>query len=386
MASPIKILSVFGTRPEAIKMAPLVRLLSETPGIESKLCVTAQHRRMLDHALDVFDLQPDWDLDLMRTGQDLYDLTARVIEGMKRRLQEAPPDIVLVHGDTTTTFAVSLAAFYAKIPVGHVEAGLRTYDRYSPYPEEMNRRMTDVLSELHFAPTLRAKANLWPKESPKGVSVTRNTAIDAFFDLERIRSGAIQPENPLQDEDPSRRIVLVTAHRRESFGKGFARLCEGLKKLCEKFPETLFVYPVHLNPNVREPVERHLSRLPNMRLVEPLPYAPFVELMSRSTLILTDSGGVQEEAPSLGKPVLVLRETTERPEAIEAGTAILVGVDPERIVDEASRILLSEETKSTDRLINPYGDGLASQRIVNALLEWKELPEPSTFHRFKRVG
>jgi len=376
MASPIRILSVFGTRPEAIKMAPLVRLLSNTPGVESKLCVTAQHREMLDHALQVFELKPDWDLDLMRSGQDLSDLTARVVQGMKRILQEASPDVVLVHGDTTTTFSVSLASFYDKIPVGHVEAGLRTYDKYAPYPEEMNRRMTDALSELHFAPTNRARANLLAESIPeKSVCVTGNTAIDALlWTSKRIERGALQTDSPLSADDSERRIVLITAHRRESFGEGFERLCAAFKELCERFPETLFVYPVHLNPNVREPVERHLSGLPNMKLLEPLSYAPFVELMTRSTLILTDSGGIQEEAPSLGKPVLVLRETTERPEAIEAGTAILVGVDTDRIVEEASRILLSENTARKTAPENPYGDGQASQRIVNALLEWSGRP------------
>lgn len=369
----LRVLSVFGTRPEAIKMAPLVRLLSETPGFETKLCVTAQHREMLDHALEVFGLAPDWDLDLMRSGQDLYDLTARVVQGMKDILLEAAPEIVLVHGDTTTTFAVSLAAYYAKVPIGHVEAGLRTYNKYAPYPEEMNRRMTDAMADLHFAPTPGAKAHLVAESiSAPAIHVTGNTAIDALlWTSERIRSGAIRSRLPLEKEELNRRIVLITAHRRESFGKGFEQICQALENLCQRFPETLFVYPVHLNPNVRDPVERRLSVLPNMRLLEPTPYAPFVELMDRATLILTDSGGIQEEAPSLGKPVLVLRETTERPEAIETGTAKLVGTDPKRIVEETSRILLSEPTQGANPCRNPYGDGLASQRIANALLEWK---------------
>jgi UDP-N-acetylglucosamine 2-epimerase (non-hydrolysing) len=373
MISPIRILSVFGTRPEAIKMAPLVRLLAATPGIDSKLCVTAQHREMLDHALDIFELAPNWDLDLMRAGQDLYDLTARVVQSMRDILREASPDVVLVHGDTTTTFAVALASYYAKIPVGHVEAGLRTFDKYAPFPEEMNRRMTDAIAELLFAPTPRAKENLLSESvSQDSVFVTGNTAIDALlWTSDRIASGALRPDSPLADEDPGRQVVLITAHRRESFGEGFERLCSALKKLCERFPETLFVYPVHPNPNVREPVERHLSSLPNMKLIEPLAYAPFVELMNRSALILTDSGGVQEEAPSLSKPVLVLREATERPEAIETGTALLVGVDPVRIEEEAARILLSANSARAKPAGNPYGDGLASQRIANAILEWR---------------
>ena len=371
MNQRVRVLSVFGTRPEAIKMAPVVHLLDRTDEIDSMVCVTAQHREMLDQVLDVFRLQPDRDLDLMRTGQDLFDLTARVVSGMKDILSSLKPDFLLVHGDTTTTFSSSLSAHYAKVPVGHVEAGLRTRDRYSPFPEEMNRRLTGSLAELHFAPTLGAMENLLAEGvSEDSVSVTGNTAVDALLWMtEELKNRSEPACPPLEGEFSGRRLVLITAHRRESFGEGFDRVCLALKDLCLKFPETLFVYPVHLNPNVQGPVNHHLSGIENMRLIEPLPYAPFVDLMRRSHLILTDSGGIQEEAPSLGVPVLVLRDQTERPEASAAGTALLVGTDREKIVLEASRLLDDSEAFSAmSGRLNPYGDGHASERIVNAIL------------------
>lgn len=372
MDRPIRVLSTFGTRPEAIKMAPIVRLLETTPGVESHVCVTAQHREMLDQVLEAFAILPDRDFDLMRTGQDLFDLTARVITHMREILRELQPDLVLVHGDTTTTFAASLAAFYSQISIGHVEAGLRTRDKYAPYPEEMNRQLTSRLADFHFAPTTASKANLLADAIPeKSIFVVGNSAIDALLwmrDHIRNKQGFLDPV--LSGISPDRKLVLITAHRRESFGGGFESICSGLRQLARRAPEVLFVYPVHLNPNVQDPVRRHLSDIPNFSLIEPLPYPSFVALMERATLIITDSGGIQEEAPSLGKPVLVLREVTERPEAVEAGTVLLVGTSEEVIVREAGRLLEDEAAyASMSRKLNPYGDGKAAVRIVDAILE-----------------
>ncbi len=372
MPPPIRILSVFGTRPEAIKMAPVIRQLRATPGIDSKVCVTAQHREMLDQVLEAFEIQPDVDLDLMRGGQGLYDLTARVIMGMEPVLKDLHPDLVLVHGDTTTTFAVSLSTYYAQIHLGHVEAGLRTWNKYAPFPEEMNRALTTQLADFHFAPTPTSKANLLAEAVPKSsIHVVGNTAIDALLWMrDRVQGNQDLIQDilgPLPGEQP---LVLITAHRRESFGQGFESICLAFKDLCERFPGTRFVYPVHLNPNVQDPVRKYLTGIQNMSLIEPQPYPPFVALMLRSTLILTDSGGIQEEAPSLGKPVLVLREVTERPEAVGAGTVLLVGTNRELLVEQASRLLTDQEAyESMSRKINPYGDGLAAPRIVDAILK-----------------
>lgn len=372
MSPPIRVLSVFGTRPEAIKMAPVVRQLQTTPGIDPMVCVTAQHREMLDQVLEAYEIRPDVDLDLMRGGQGLYDLTARVITGMEGVLRDLHPDLVLVHGDTTTTFAVSLATYYGQIRLGHVEAGLRTWNKYAPFPEEMNRALTTRLADFHFAPTSTSRSNLLREAVPeKSIHVTGNTAIDALLwmrdHVQREQNLIEDLIGPLPDGQP---LVLITAHRRESFGQGFESICLAFKDLCERFPGIRFVYPVHLNPHVQDPVRRHLTGIPNMRLIEPQPYPPFVALMQRSTLILTDSGGIQEEAPSLGKPVLVLREVTERPEAVEAGTVLLVGTNRELLVQEASRLLTDKEAyESMSRKINPYGDGLAAPRIVDAILK-----------------
>lgn len=368
----LKVLSVFGTRPEAIKMAPVVKALSRMPGFESKVCVTAQHRQMLDQVLTLFDIVPDFDLDLMQPGQDLTEITANVLGGMKRVLKEWRPDLILVHGDTTTTFAASLAAYYEKIPVGHVEAGLRTGNIYSPWPEEMNRRLTGAISALHFAPTERARQNLLAEGvADQHIHVTGNTVIDALLEVvdrvshdESLKAG-FAAQFPFLDD--SKKLILVTGHRRENFGDGFENICGALKTLGQR-SDVQIVYPVHLNPNVQEPVQRILSDCPQVQLIAPLDYLPFVYLMSRSYLIITDSGGVQEEAPSLGKPVLVMRDTTERPEALEAGTVRLVGTDGERIVREATELLddpLAYEKMS--RAISPYGDGCSSERITSCL-------------------
>ncbi len=368
-----KILSVFGTRPEAIKMAPVVKSLAQTPGIESKVCVTGQHRQMLDQVLSLFNIEPDFDLNLMKPGQDLTDITSNVILGLRDVLREWRPDYVLVHGDTSTTFAASLAAYYEKIDVGHVEAGLRTGDIYSPWPEEMNRRLTGGIAALHFAPTERSEQNLHNEGVPaEKILVTGNTVIDALLDV----VNRIKEDSDLEQSlagnfpflDPARKLVLVTGHRRENFGEGFEQICQALKKLQDR-DDVQVVYPVHLNPNVQEPVRRILSDCPGVHLIEPLDYLPFVYLMSRSHLIITDSGGVQEEAPSLGKPVLVMRDTTERPEAVTAGTVKLVGTDTDRIVTEANHLLDNPEAyQIMARAHNPYGDGLAAKRIAERLL------------------
>lgn len=369
----MKVLTVFGTRPEAIKMAPLVLALQEDSRFNSLLCVTGQHREMLDQVLDLFALVPDFDLNLMKPGQDLTDVMTGVLQGMRQVLLESMPDIVLVHGDTATTFAATLAAYYQQTPVAHVEAGLRTGNLYSPWPEEANRKLTGALASLHFAPTQQSAANLLAEGvAADMVHITGNTVIDALLKVvARIDQGgsvaaALLAQFPFLDS--SRRLILVTGHRRESFGGGFERICEALRRTASAFPDVDLVYPVHLNPNVREPVNRLLHDLTNVHLIEPLDYLPFVYLMSRSFLILTDSGGLQEEAPSLGKPVLVMRDTTERPEAVEAGTVELVGTDVERICERLSVLLTDGAAyERMSRAHNPYGDGKACGRIVDIL-------------------
>lgn len=361
---------VFGTRPEAIKMAPLVHALKTHPRLQPVLVVTGQHRQMLDSVLEVFDLRPDVDLAVMETGQSLPDLTARVVQGMGPVLAAHRPDLVLVHGDTTTTLSTALAAFYARIPVGHVEAGLRTGSMLAPWPEEMNRRLTAPLSAVHFAPTASARDNLL-REGIAGddVHVTGNTVIDALLQVDaRLRTSAALRESQRSRFpflDPKRRMLLVTGHRRENFGDGFERICAALVALARR-DDLQIVYPVHLNPNVREPVHRLLGKLGNVHLVEPQDYVPFVHLMQQSHVILTDSGGVQEEAPSLGKLVLVMRDTTERPEALAAGTAELVGTEPARIVAAVERLLDHPEACLASAS-NPYGDGKASARIASII-------------------
>lgn len=369
----MKVLTVFGTRPEAIKMAPLVHALAQDSEIEARLCVTAQHREMLDQVLQLFSIVPDYDLNIMRPEQGLTEITSRILEGMKAVLADFQPDVVLVHGDTTTTFAASLAAFYHRIPVGHVEAGLRTGDLYSPWPEEANRTLTGHLASYHFTPTEAARQNLVRENLPAGrMFVTGNTVIDALFWVrdrvlndEALRNG-LATRYPFLDA--SKKMILVTGHRRESFGGGFERICSALAEIARLHPDAQIVYPVHLNPNVSEPVNRILRGIDNIFLIEPQEYLPFVWLMVHAWLILTDSGGIQEEAPSLGKPVLVMRETTERPEAVDAGTVRLVGTNVEKIVSEVTRLLTDDEAyHSMSRAHNPYGDGLACERIVQAL-------------------
>lgn len=369
----MKVLTVFGTRPEAIKMAPLVQALAQDPAFESRLCVTAQHREMLDQVLRLFRLQPDYDLNIMRPKQGLTEITCRILEGMKTVLLDFKPDIVLVHGDTTTTLAASLAAFYQQIPVGHVEAGLRTGDLASPWPEEGNRKLTGHLARLHFTPTARSRQNLLQENLPDArIVVTGNTVIDALL---WVRDRVLD-DTSLNAElaarypflDPAKKLVLVTGHRRESFGGGFERICSALAQIARQHPEAQIVYPVHLNPNVSEPVNRILSGIENIILIEPQEYLPFVWLMNRAWLILTDSGGIQEEAPSLGKPVLVMRDTTERPEAVDAGTVRLVGTDIARIVASVDELLRDDEAwQAMSHAHNPYGDGKACGRILQAL-------------------
>lgn len=372
MTNPLKVLTVFGTRPEAIKMAPIVHALARADGIEAKVCVTAQHRQMLDQVLELFDIKPDFDLDLMKPGQDLTDITSNVLLGMRTVLKTWRPDWVLVHGDTTTTLATSLAAYYEKIAVGHVEAGLRTGNIYSPWPEEMNRRIAGAVSEVHFAPTETAKANLLREgKSLNSIIVTGNTVIDALLDVvQRIRSDkalVTKITKRFYFLDGTKRLILVTGHRRENFGDGFLKICAALAIISQR-EDVQIVYPVHLNPNVQEPVNRLLGNKPNIYLIEPQEYLPFVYLMDQSYLLLTDSGGVQEEAPSLGKPVLVMRDTTERPEAVSAGTVKLVGTDTEKIVYETNRLLDDNtEYQRMSHAHNPYGDGQASERILEIL-------------------
>jgi UDP-N-acetylglucosamine 2-epimerase (non-hydrolysing) len=369
-----KVLLVFGTRPEAIKMAPLVKAFEQEKNIESKVCVTAQHREMLDQVLDIFEIVPEYDLNLMKPGQDLYDITSNVLLGMKDVLTDFSPDIVLVHGDTTTTSATSLAAFYQKIKVGHVEAGLRTGDMYSPWPEEANRQITGALASYHFAPTTTSRDNLLREnKNEANIIVTGNTVIDALFlALDKIENSvelkntiihAISAQYEIND---SKRLILVTGHRRENFGQGFINICEALKTIAINNPDIDIVYPVHLNPNVQKPVKELLSDVSNVHLIEPLQYETFLYLMSKSYFIITDSGGVQEEAPSLGKPVLVMRDTTERPEALEAGTVKLVGTNSEMIIKEAQILLDNDsEYEQMSKAHNPYGDGKACAKIVD---------------------
>lgn len=374
----MKVLSVFGTRPEAIKMAPLVKALEADAFFTSKVAVTAQHREMLDQVLNLFDINPDYDLNLMKPGQDLYDITSGVLLGLREVLKDFQPDLVLVHGDTATTFAASLAAFYQQIPVGHVEAGLRTGNLYSPWPEEANRVLTGRLAHWHFAPTERNQnALLAEKVLAERIIVTGNTVIDALQLVvkkisespelqKRIRS--ILQKSGLDIDISNTQYVLVTGHRRENFGEGFENICSALSQLAKKNPDTHFIYPVHLNPNVQAPVKRLLGGLNNVHLIEPLGYEPFVFLMQHAYLVLTDSGGVQEEAPGLGKPVLVMRDTTERPEAVEAGTVKLVGTNAELITNEVQRLLDDKDIYAQmSHAHNPYGDGQASRRILDFL-------------------
>ena len=381
-----KVMLVFGTRPEAIKMAPLVKeFQKQKERIETVVCVTGQHREMLDQVLEIFDIKPDYDLIIMKQGQDLYDVTARVLTGMREVLKEVKPDVVLVHGDTTTSTAAALATFYQQIPVGHVEAGLRTHNIYSPWPEEMNRLLTGRLATYHFSPTPLSRNNLI-KESidDRNIIVTGNTVIDALYwvvdkiknnkelnnELENVLSKAGYDVNRLNN---GKKLVLITGHRRENFGDGFINMCTAIKDLMVKYPDVDFVYPMHLNPNVRKPIHEvfgeNLSGLKNMFFIEPLEYLSFVYLMEKSSIVLTDSGGIQEEAPGLGKPVLVMRNTTERPEALNAGTVKLVGTDYNKIVNEVSSLIDDKAAyEKMSKAVNPYGDGLACGRIVNALL------------------
>ncbi|ELV8635006.1 UDP-N-acetylglucosamine 2-epimerase (non-hydrolyzing) [Vibrio vulnificus] len=368
-----KVLTVFGTRPEAIKMAPLVHALAADERFEAKCCVTAQHREMLDQVLELFEITPDYDLNLMKTGQTLNEVTARILLELKPVLQEFKPDVVLVHGDTATTFAASLAAYYEQIAVGHVEAGLRTGNIYSPWPEEANRKLTGALTTYHFAPTETSQQNLLQENySEENIFVTGNTVIDALLMVkEKIEQDAdlkatLAAQFPYLDEN--KKLILVTGHRRESFGGGFERICEALAQTAKQHPEVQILYPMHLNPNVREPVNRILGSVENVLLIEPQQYLPFIYLMDRAHIILTDSGGIQEEAPSLGKPVLVMRDTTERPEAVAAGTVKLVGTDVEKIVSNLNTLITdSEAYQAMSFAHNPYGDGKACQRILDSL-------------------
>ena len=363
-----RLLLVVGTRPEAIKLCPVFVELQRRSEFAVQLCATAQHRELLDQVLDVFGVAPDWDLDLMRPGQTLAETTARVIAGLEAVLQDARPDMVLVQGDTTTTLCGALAAFYHRIPVGHVEAGLRTWDPQQPFPEEMNRVLTSRLATLHFAATRWAAENLLREGVPEArIAVTGNPGIDAVLWVrDRLEQGLL-PSRPWPQLDGSRKLILVTAHRRESFGEGFRRICAALAELAAR-DDVEIVYPVHPNPNVQAPVRQLLAGIPNIHLIEPLEYVPFVDLMRRAWLVLTDSGGIQEEGPSLGKPILVLREKTERPEGVEAGSAKLVGTQTRRIVEEAVRLLEDrQEYERMARVHNPYGDGHASRRIADAI-------------------
>jgi UDP-N-acetylglucosamine 2-epimerase (non-hydrolysing) len=368
----LKILVVFGTRPEAIKMAPVVHRLKEMPGLETHVCVTAQHREMLDQVLNLFDIQPEFDLNIMKPGQDLTDITSNILLALRDILKDGGYDRLLVHGDTTTTMAASLAAFYAQVTVGHVEAGLRTGNIYAPWPEEMNRSLVGRIAQIHWAPTETARAALLAENVPDDqILVTGNTVIDALQDVvARFESDTelnAEMEARFPFLDPGKRMILVTGHRRENFGQGFENICRALKEISEQ-SDAQIVYPVHLNPNVQAPVKRILGDAGDVHLIEPQDYQPFVWLMSRAHIIVTDSGGVQEEAPSLGKPVLVMRNTTERPEAVDAGTVRLVGTDPEKIKSEALRLLGDEAAYAEmARALNPYGDGKAAARIAQSL-------------------
>ena len=369
----LKVLSIFGTRPEAIKMAPLVKKLQQHPDIESYVCVTAQHREMLDQVLQLFDITPDYDLDIMKSAQNLTDITSEILKKLEPVLQQLKPDRVLVHGDTTTAMVAAMTAFYQKIPVGHVEAGLRTGDLYSPWPEEMNRRVVSVYADMHFSPTQKAKDNLIDENIDEDkIFITGNTIIDSILlvkdKLNSNKEIAQQFDDILPFLDPQKKLILVTAHRRENFGQGFLDICTAISLIAEN-KDVQVLYPVHLNPNVQEPVYRILGDKKNVKLISPLDYLHFVYLMNRSYIILTDSGGIQEEAPSLGKPVLVMRDTTERPEAVDAGTVKIVGTDPEVICREVNLLLDDNENYSTMSLAhNPYGDGKASEAIINNIL------------------
>ena len=375
----MKTLSVFGTRPEAIKMAPLIHRLALEDRFESRVCVTGQHRQMLDQVLAIFDITPHYDLNVMKRGQSLEDITCTILQGLRPVFAEFKPDYVLVHGDTTTTFAATLAAYYQQIPIAHVEAGLRTGDLYSPWPEEANRKLTAGLADLHFAPTQTARRNLLNENIPEHkVVVTGNTVIDALLDVR----GRLQSNDALQTSiadqflflNPKKRLILVTGHRRESFDGGFERICQALLITAKKFPDCEIVYPVHMNPNVRRPVNSLLRDIDNIYLIDPLDYLTFVYLMDRAYIVLTDSGGIQEEAPSLGKPVLVMRETTERPEAVAAGTVKLVGTDINTVVSALAELLTNDAAYQLMSIVhNPYGDGRACQRIIGALIE-REAP------------
>jgi len=394
----MKIMTVFGTRPEAIKMAPLVKALEQNFEFDVRVCVTAQHRQMLDQVLDLFEfdvrvcvtaqhrqmldqvldlfsIRPDHDLDLMQPSQSLNALTGCILSGLETVFARDRPDAVLVHGDTVTTLAATIASYYAQIPVGHVEAGLRTGNIYSPWPEEGNRRITSTLARWHFVPTETARNNLLVENiASEAITLTGNTVIDTLLEVTRRIASDADLGRSLAERfnflDPDRQVVLITGHRRENFGHGFEQLCDGIARLAKRFDRIMFVYPVHLNPNVRDPVNRLLGNAPNIHLIEPLEYLPFVYLMQRSTVILTDSGGIQEEAPALGKPVLVMRDTTERPEAVQAGTVKLVGTDSDRIFQECSRLLTDKAAyDAMAQAINPYGDGQASRRIIARLLE-----------------
>ena len=380
-----KIMLVFGTRPEAIKMAPLVKEFQKHPDtFKTIVCVTGQHRQMLDQVLQLFDITPDYDLNIMKQGQDLYDVTARVLVGMRDVLKEAQPHVVLVHGDTTTSTAAALAAFYQQIPVGHVEAGLRTHNIYSPWPEEMNRQITGRIATYNFAPTPLSKSNLLREAiTEESITVTGNTVIDALYWVvnkikedkalnEELQSLLLQAGYDVNRLADGKKLVLITGHRRENFGDGFINMCTAIRDLTQKYPDVDFVYPMHLNPNVRKPIHEvfgeDLSGLNNMFFIEPLEYLSFVYLMEKSNIVLTDSGGIQEEAPGLGKPVLVMRDTTERPEALEAGTVKLVGTNYNKIVEEVSLLLDNQDHYNTmSKAVNPYGDGLACGRIVETL-------------------
>jgi UDP-N-acetylglucosamine 2-epimerase (non-hydrolysing) len=382
-----RVMLVFGTRPEAIKMAPLVKEFQKDPAhFETIVCVTGQHRQMLDQVLQIFDIKPDFDLNIMKQGQDLYDVTARVLTGMRDVFQQVRPDVVLVHGDTTTSTAAALAAFYQQIPVGHVEAGLRTHNIYSPWPEEMNRQITGRIATYDFAPTPLSRQNLLQENvADEQITVTGNTVIDAlYWVVDKIKNdGALSSElsgvlaqagYDVSRLEGGKKLVLITGHRRENFGDGFISMCRAIQTLTKKYPEVDFVYPMHLNPNVRKPIHEvfgeDLSHLGNMFFIEPLEYLSFVYLMEKSNIVLTDSGGIQEEAPGLGKPVLVMRDTTERPEALSAGTVKLVGTDYERIVGEVSSLLEDElRYEMMSKAVNPYGDGQACARIVSHLLD-----------------
>ncbi len=379
------VMLVFGTRPEAIKMAPLVKEFEKHGDtFRTLVCVTGQHRQMLDQVLELFDIHPDYDLNIMKAGQDLYDVTSRVLLGLRDVFRTVRPDVVLVHGDTTTSTAAALAAFYAQIPVGHVEAGLRTHNVYSPWPEEMNRQLTGRMATWHFAPTALSRENLLREDvADEHITVTGNTVIDAlYWVVDRIKKDAVLDDSlktalrasgyDVDRLDAGRRLVLITGHRRENFGEGFLSMCRAIRQLTQSYPDVDFVYPMHLNPNVRRPIHEvfgeDLSQLGNMHFIEPLEYLSFVYLMERSTIVLTDSGGIQEEAPGLGKPVLVMRDTTERPEAVTAGTVKLVGTDYDRIIAETSLLLDNADAYAAmSRAVNPYGDGKACARIVEVL-------------------